>query len=416
VNVGTQIPADPLATLWYSGRDNGARPEATLTTAHAGSPPQAVASEQYAGQTSGQALAGRYRLEQPLGSGAFATVYSAWDLSLQRRVAVKVYPAGQAGILPNAEAHLQATAQHPNLMPLYDTGSDPMLGVTYLVMPLYPGADLAATLNRYGPMPFRPALLCADQICSALEFLEQRQALHGDVKPANIWLTNSGAALLMDFNVYGLLTQPGVGRVGTPGYTAPEALAGRMDARSDVFSLGCVLYTCLAGVAPFADDTAVHSGQYTPLRKLRPEIRPALETVVATTLAADPAQRYQSAREFRNALRFPERAEGYWAGAILPPIRWMGRIGWKAILATYSTTWRLLRRFGHHAMRHPVQALIELFVLWPLAILLILIALRPALLWLQLHRVAIKAVAASAPFLLIAGSCARYRFRRRRKR
>jgi hypothetical protein len=417
----TQTSVDTLATVWYQGRDGAqTSQQATAQTAYASMAGANTTTfqptPQVAPQVAGTALAGRYRLEQTLGAGAFATVYAAWDLALQRWVAVKVYPAGSSGALSRAEAHLQATAQHPNLMPLYDSGNDAALGVSYLVMPLYPGADLAATLNRLGPMPFRAALLCVDQICSALEFLEQRQALHGDIKPANIWLTHSGAALLMDFNVNALLARSDVVRVGTPGYTAPEALAGRLDARSDVFSLGCVLYACLAGVAPFADDAAVQTGRYTPLRRARSEVRPALEAVVATALASDPARRYQSAREFRNALRFPEREASFWAGAIAPPLFWMMRLGHKAIIAIYWSLWRFLCRFGRRALRRPLQAIFELAIIWPIGVWLLLMALRPALLWLQLHRVEVTAVAAGAPTLLVAASCIRYKFRRRRKK
>jgi hypothetical protein len=231
MNDGTQNSGDTLATAWYSRQGNrGASTGAPQQTTYAGIPTTELIADD-AQPLRGETLAGRYRLAQPLGAGAFATVYAAKDLSLQRWVAIKVYPAAMGGQLPNAEAHLQATAQHPNLMPLYDTGRDSLLGVTFLVMPLYPGADMAATLNRYGAMPFRPALLCVEQICSALEFLGQRQALHGDVKPANIWLTNSGAALLMDFNVYGLLARLDVGRAGSRRASggAPRRNNGRRD-------------------------------------------------------------------------------------------------------------------------------------------------------------------------------------------
>lgn len=176
-------------------------------------------------------------------------------------------------------------------------------------MPLYPGADLASALNRYGQMPFRSATLLVDQICSALDFLwQRRQAVHGDVKPANIWITHSGAALLMDFNVYGVLVRSAPLRVGTSGYTAPEALRGQVTPTSDVFSLGCVLYECLAGVASLADDQAVLTGRMARLRQLRHDARPELVDVVERALSHLPEQRYQSARKFRTALRYRGRA------------------------------------------------------------------------------------------------------------
>ncbi len=192
--------ADELVTAWYDGRvGQTVRPTAPRA-------PQAPAAA--FGQ--GVLLAGRYRLGEVLGAGAFASVHAAWDLSLQRWVAVKLYPSATVAHVSADEIRLQATCQHPNLMPLFDAGSDPLVGAEFLVMPLYPGADLASTLARYGPLPFRRALLCVDQVCSALEFLwQQRQAIHADVKPANIWLTHSGAALLIDFNLHGLLVRGG---------------------------------------------------------------------------------------------------------------------------------------------------------------------------------------------------------------
>jgi serine/threonine-protein kinase len=302
-------------------------------------------------------VSNRYRLGEALGVGSFAMVHAAWDLSLRRWVALKLYPSSTAASIPADEVRLQASCQHPNLMPLYDAGADPLLGVEFLVMPLYPGADLASALNRYGPMPFRSAILLADQICSALDFLwQRRQAVHGDVKPANIWITHSGAALLMDFNVYGMLVRSAPLRVGTPGYTAPEALRGEISPRSDVFSLGCVLYECLAGVAPFVDDQAVCSGRMMPLRQLRLDTRPELAEVVQQSLIYSPDQRYQSARELQTALRHRGRHRvslGVDPAALLRDL--LRLLGWMHRLA-----WRLIR----YAVRHPVQALLEGVVLW----------------------------------------------------
>ncbi len=345
----------------------------------------------------GTLLAGRYRLEQSLGEGAFARVYAAWDSALHRWVAAKISPSATGGQLSAGEAQLQAACQHPNLMPLYDAGSDPLLGVAYIIMPLYPGSDLAATLNRYGPMPFRTALLCTDQVCSALEFLQQRRnAVHGDIKPANIWLTNSGAALLMDFNLYGLLTQGDCLRAGTPGYTAPEALMGRMDARSDVFSLACVLYQCLAGSPPFTDDAAVQAGQFTPLRRLRPDLRPELEAVIHRALARQPEQRFQSAREFQTALRRPDTAglEGRIAlNTIFRTLMRIARQLGRMLAAVYRLTWRMLTKFLRHAVHRPLPALIEAVVFCILSRAALDMARQAGLYWWRLHQGDVKTVA-----------------------
>ena len=326
-------------------------------------------------------IAGKYRIGDMLGTGAMATVYSAWDLALHRWVAIKVCSLNASGMISADEARLQASCQHPNVMPLYDAGNDTLAGVAYIVMPLYPGADLAKMINRYGPMSFRMALLCVDQICSALEYLQQRrQVIHGDIKPANIWLTNSGAALLMDFNLYGLLARGHVARGGTPGFTAPEALAGRADERSDVFALGCVLYECLTGQPAFADDSAVLRGKHVPVERLRPEIFPELASVVQRALEADATKRFQTAREFQTALRQPLRSmETRTFGAFL-----IGSVarGLKSLVREgYYACWRALRRFFRHALRRPLQALIETLALYFGGRWLLL----SAMLWLQAH-------------------------------
>ncbi len=348
----------------------------------------------------GSLVASRYRLEHQIGTGAFATVWSAWDLSLTRRVAVKVY-SGAESICAD-EAQLQGTCQHPGLMPLFDAGTDPSLDVSFIVMPLFPGADLAATVERYGQLPFGTVLACADHICSALEFLwNRRQIVHGDVKPSNIWLTSGGNALLMDFNLPGILVRSGVVTAGTPGFTSPEALRGRRDQRSDVFSLGCVVYQSLSGVAPFADDAAAEKGRYVPLHKLRTDIWPELEAVIHTALEPDPGRRYQSAREFQSALRRPGRAHGIsWPIAI-----GLGIVGCASHVLRYAcwcygTTWRLLTRFIRHARRRPWQAFFEACFIW----LAWRIASQAAACWVHTHLFLVQTLVIGVPALLIGGS------------
>jgi serine/threonine-protein kinase len=346
-------------------------------------------------------VAGRYRLGEVLASGSFATVYSAWDLSLRRWVALKIYPSSAAATVSSDEVRLQASCQHPNLMPLYDAGADPLLGVEFLVMPLYPGADLASALNRYGPMPFRSAILLVDQICSALDFLwQRRQAVHGDVKPANIWITHSGAALLMDFNVYGVLVRNAPLRVGTPGYTAPEALRGQVTPASDVFSLGCVLYECLAGMAPFADDQAVLTGRTVPLRQLRPDVRPELVEVVERALTHSLDHRYQSAREFQIALRYRGRTGFSFGLGLAAVARSLLRLlGW-----LHRLTWRTIR----YAIRHPAQAAVEAIILYLVARWAWAACLR----WATSHRLLIGTLAAG---IGVMGAFTLWRLMRRRR-
>ena len=305
---------------------------------------------------SGSLIANRYRLDRAIGQGSIATVYRAWDIGLKRWIAIKVCPLAQFGVVSADEARLQAACQHPHLMPLYDAGNDLLLGCAYIVMPLYPGGDLAQNLNRFGPMPFFTAIRCADQICSALEFLKtRRNAIHGDIKPANIWLTDSGTALLMDFNLYGLLARGEILRGGTPGYTALEALNGNPDTRSDVFALGCVLYECLTGQRAFADDAAVRSGKYPPIQPLRPEIFPELAAIVDRALCRDVIQRYQTIREFQTDLRKP-----FAFHAAQPFSAFLRQTLSRSMRRGYGTIAYRCRRFFRHSLRHPLQAAIEL--------------------------------------------------------
>ena len=381
---------ESVETTWYAAPPGALTAVHTVATARKERPVHNASCV----LTENTVIAGKYRIGAMLGAGAMATVYSAWDLVLNRWVAIKVCPLGTSGRISADEARLQAGCQHPNVMPLHDAGNDTLVGIAYIVMPQYPGADLAIMLNRYGPMPFRMALLCVDQICSALEFLQQRrQAIHGDIKPANIWLTNSGAALLMDFNLYGLLARGTIARGGTPGFTAPEALAGCADERSDVFALGCVLYECLTGQPAFADDSAVLRGKYTSVERLRPEIFPELASVVQRALEADATKRFQTAREFQTCLRQPLRSMEtrtfgkFLMGSVTRALRSLVR-------EAYFACWRVARRFFRHALRRPLQALIEAITLYFGGRWLLVIAM----LWLQAH----------APVLigLSAGLCA----------
>jgi hypothetical protein len=267
-------------------------------------------------------------------------------------------------------------------MPLHDAGQDSLLGVSYIVMPLYPGADLASVLMRYGPLPFRSARQCVDQVCSALDYLQRRtHAAHGDVKPSNIWLTGSGAALLMDFHLYGVMAR-GMGRAGTPGYSAPEALRGCQDPRSDVFSAGCVLYEALTGKMAFADDAAVLAGRCIPVDQVRRDIRPDLAAVLSKAMAADPERRYQSPREMQTAVRYPGRGAGVSVLSLMARdtdrlVAW----AWRCVIAILGFAGRSGSRFVRRMVRRPVQALVEAAVVGSLTYW----AYGQALQWLTVH-------------------------------
>jgi hypothetical protein len=249
-------------------------------------------------------IGSRYRILELIGKGAFSKVYRAWDALLHRWVALKLYVADVSLNVARDEIEWQARIQHPNLMPILDAGVDPALGQYFVVMPLYPGETLEALLERMGPLPVKIALTYCDQVLSALSFIESRMGgIHGDIKPANIWVTRDGSAVLMD---YGIATVAEEGeRIGTPGYGAPETINGITDIRSDIFSVGCVLYFMLTGIEPFANDYDVLYKSVTPPSTLRPDLRSYLDQITLKAMDRDPEKRFQSAREMQNAIRHP---------------------------------------------------------------------------------------------------------------
>jgi serine/threonine-protein kinase len=264
------------------------------------------------------ALADRFRVDSEIGRGGMAAVYLAHDLRHDRRVAIKVLlPEVLGGIGAERflrEIRIAAGLDHPNIVPLLDSGS--VDGVPYYVMPFVEGETLRARLTREGHLDFEAALHIAGEVADALAFAHERSILHRDVKPENI-LIHRGHARLADFGVAraledsagGALTQVGF-TLGTPAYMSPEqALGGSaLDGRTDVYSLGVVLFEMLCGVAPFVSTTPQGilaqrlSRPSPPVASHRPGVPPAVEGVVATALAREPEDRYTSAREMLNAL------------------------------------------------------------------------------------------------------------------
>ncbi len=265
-----------------------------------------------AGIQEGNWVGSRYRISELIGEGAFSKVYRAWDGLLHRWIALKLYAADVSLNVARDEIEWQARIQHPNLMPILDAGVDPALERYFVVMPLYPGETLDALLNRMGPLPVKIALVYCDQVLSALDFIERgRGGIHGDIKPANIWVTRDGSAVLMDYGIATVVEEGG--RVGTPGYGAPETISGMADIRSDIFSVGCVLYFMLTGIEPFANDYDVLHKSISPPSALRPDLRPYLDQITLKAMDGDPEKRFGSAREMRNAIRHPpiwERLRG----------------------------------------------------------------------------------------------------------
>jgi eukaryotic-like serine/threonine-protein kinase len=265
------------------------------------------------------AVGDRYRIIRPIGRGGMAVVFLADDLKHGRRVAIKVLDR-EVGESVGAERFLReigiaARLSHPRIVPLLDSGTAG--GELFYVMPFVEGESLASRLGREGPLPVEEALEIAWQVATALAHAHERGIVHRDIKPDNILLTGA-EALVTDFGVSRALTAAGAPTltrsglvVGTPLYMSPEQAggSGEVDARSDIFSLGLVLYEMLAGEPPFKAPTA----QAVAVRKLSesaPDVRtvrestpPALAAVVRKALERVPADRYRSAADLAEALR-----------------------------------------------------------------------------------------------------------------
>lgn len=266
------------------------------------------------------ALADRYRLEPPIGRGGMATVYRARDLKHDRDVAVKVLHPELAAALGTerflAEIRTTANLQHPNILPLFDSGE--AAGLVYYVMPFVAGESLRERLTREQQLPVDTAVRLAEQVAGALDHAHRHGIIHRDIKPENI-LLSEGQALVADFGIALAVTHSGGARltqsgisVGTPQYMSPEQAAAEreVDRRTDIYALGAVLYEMLAGAPPYTGPTAaaITARKLTepvpPLRTVRDTVPGALDVVVRKALARTPADRYATAQEFAQALAF----------------------------------------------------------------------------------------------------------------
>jgi tRNA A-37 threonylcarbamoyl transferase component Bud32 len=283
----------------------------------------------------GRILAGRYRLGSLLGVGGMARVYLASDQVLERPVAVKVLspPTVQDPVFVERfrrEARSVARLSHPNIVAVYDSGSD--AGLHYLVMEYVPGQSLAQLLARRGRLTPRQAAELGVEVCAALAAAHAQGLVHRDVTPANVLVGDDGRVKVTDFGIAkaaAATTLTGTGTVlGTAAYLSPEqAQGGPVDARSDLYSVGCMLYELLCGVPPFgsgADGPSVvvatrhlHQPPEPPSAR-NPQVDASLDAVVLTALVKDPAQRYQSAVELQDALGRVLAGDGVAAGSGSP--------------------------------------------------------------------------------------------------
>jgi serine/threonine-protein kinase len=272
------------------------------------------------------AFAGRYTLVRELGRGGMATVYLAEDVKHRRQVALKVLRP-EVGVVLGAdrfarEIQIAAGLNHPHILPLYDSGSEPLL---WFSMPYVRGESLRQRLTRERQLPVDQAVAIVRQVASALDHAHAHGLIHRDVKPENI-LIHEGEAMVTDFGIAldsgtarkrgggeagsgERLTEIGVA-MGTPEYMSPEQIAGdrTLDGRSDIYSLGCVLYELLAGEPPYTGITtqAVMIKRFTDpiprVRRFRVAVPPAVEHAIVKALATAPADRFATAAEFAEAL------------------------------------------------------------------------------------------------------------------
>ena len=264
------------------------------------------------------ALADRYRIARELGAGGMATVYLARDLRHDRDVAIKVLHPDLAAALGAerflAEIRTTANLQHPHILPLHDSGEAG--GFLFYVMPFVEGETLRTRLARDRQLPVPEALRIAREVADALAYAHGRGVIHRDIKPENI-LLQGGHALVADFGIAlavqsaggQRMTQTGLS-LGTPQYMSPEQAMGEraIDARTDVYALGAVTYEMLTGDPPFTGSTVqaivakVLTDRPAPIRTIRDTVPAGVEAAVLTALAKLPADRFEGAAQFAEAL------------------------------------------------------------------------------------------------------------------
>jgi serine/threonine protein kinase/Flp pilus assembly protein TadD len=267
-------------------------------------------------------LAGRYVVDREVGRGGMATVFLARDQKHNREVALKVLHPELAASLGSErflrEIQIAARLQHPHILPLYDSGQAGSL--LYYVMPFVEGESLRDRLEREKQLPVEDAVKLGRDIAAALDYAHRHGVVHRDIKPENVML-HEGEAIVTDFGIAKAVSAAGGERmtqtgmaVGTPAYMSPEQAMGEgePDGRSDVYSLGCVLFEMLTGGAPFTGSTpqALITKRFTDpvpsVRAARKEVTGELELVVTKSLAREPADRYDSAALVAQALGSPK--------------------------------------------------------------------------------------------------------------
>ena len=268
------------------------------------------------------ALSGRYSIDSVLGAGGMATVYLAHDIKHVRKVAVKVLRPELAAVLgPERflqEIKITANLNHPHILPLLDSGTaeEQPTAHLYYVMPLVEGESLREKLNREKQLSVDASLGITKSVASALDYAHRQNVIHRDIKPENI-LFQDGEAVVADFGIAFALDSAGGDRLtetglslGTPAYMSPEQVSGerKIDGRSDIYALACVLYEMLAGDPPFtaSNPRALLAKHVTdaapPITTVRPSVPQSVATAISRALGKAPADRFESVKLFAEAL------------------------------------------------------------------------------------------------------------------
>ena len=263
--------------------------------------------------------AGRYEVVSELGRGSMGVVYEGFDPVIGRRIAIKTMLT--EGLTPQEfqefKARFQREAQaagvlsHPNIVNVFDYGED--RGVLYLIMEYLEGKSLEKLVEEQGLLPIQTIIPMYEQVCSALDHAHEHNVVHRDIKPANIMILDNGLVKVTDFGIAKMMsmgmTQAGQ-ILGTPNYMSPEQVKGRqVDGRSDIFSLGIILYDLVTGEMPFGGQnitTVIYkiiNENPIPPRELDATIHPGLSYVVCKALAKNPDERYQTCRELADDLK-----------------------------------------------------------------------------------------------------------------
>ncbi|GAA1684236.1 Stk1 family PASTA domain-containing Ser/Thr kinase [Glycomyces endophyticus] len=280
-------------------------------------------------------LGGRYEIGEVVGYGGMAEVHRGRDLRLGRDVAVKLLRADLSRdesflIRFQREAQNSASLNHPNIVAVFDTGED--MGIPYMVMEYVNGRTLKEVLIAEGRFEYTAACEVVADMCSALDFSHKHHIIHRDVKPGNVMLSDTNQVKVMDFGIaralasnQATMTQTSA-VIGTAQYLSPEQARGEtVDARSDVYAVGCVLYELLVGHPPFTGDNPVSVAyqhvreEARPPSELNPNVPPSVDAVVMKALSKNPEHRYHSAAEMREDLIRAARGQDVMAPAVMGP-------------------------------------------------------------------------------------------------